>query len=897
MLWGEIAALLHDVGKFSRAFVEAGISEDEPSPTEAHTTHFQVKLQESHPVLYKILFERPIAGPALKEVQWKWLQHLGDLIWMHHPIDKNKIRQLYGNLAGLLPLYLIMIADTTDSAFSKGSRGQEKQFRSSLYLATPFGEEDHWIELDQFERQSQAFFQELEHILRDFPDYSAQDFPQIEARLRQIRRRLLRLLKDRACFSLAETRLPNNDVSLWQHSYWTAAFFKALLARYLYFGAEPYPWEPDQKGSGKEKIVYYRERLAILGICFEADEIIKKSLRPPEMAGRKLRLYQTLQRVKSLIEEEYLLGNEVYQDRNGIYFLVPQEDRLVVEKGVQAIDDILNGSEGLRGELAWEARWQPMGLNVLKLTSMIQGNYNEILPVSCQPCWVEDWQGKEGQYEVCPRCGLRPVAFSPTLSGSEIDKERACEFCQKLIKEGKTARSKQDNPAFGQLFGLTETDQHWTLDISRLKTAGNSYVALVQAILDLNPFTSGRAFCCQLAFRPEANAYQQLKQFWPVPEEISNKDLDLDKYKELLRDTKIGEEDGRVEGKDRREKVVNFIKQRVLSAPFDDCLKTDTARIFNYINRKQPAPSRLFAIWEGSREFLKNGRGICEAYGIDYVPIELDYGESMFLVPASRAWEVVKHLYFTYTERFVRVRHLLPLHLRVVVFYYKAPLYVALDAARRFKKIVLQTKKTLWQVQKVHGDGSQYTLTLKDHKGEAVTWHVPLYLPSKGGQKKTDYFYPYFLVEGEEHPRHISEIKAGQRLYIYPSSFDYEILDATIRRYDIYLQPDGTRPHPFFKSGGPRPYALSVIERWGKIWDMFEAIERHQKSILVEMLASVLNWQERATKQRLAEDLLRQCLGDKLAESGLGLKTLTDMALKGELLDLLEWQEFISKCD
>lgn len=523
MLSNELAALIHDIGKYSVGFVRAGTVGG--NPTKAHTRDY---FKDCGP-LQNVLFERPLPQGWLEipddgRMNWKSLGELAK----HHHYDKTLYADRFGkNSAGKLPstLYFMMYADTTDSAAGKGGAGfgnsllnkaKLKQHPDTCYLADPLGNCEYLKGaeslLHSLQENAEIFQQELaEHLHQAL---------ECETNVRQLiskREEIIRFLKHYFSKALAETRLPNNDVSLWQHSYSTCALFKAMLAGHALKG----DWDQvcDEKGG----LAYYQQHLAVIGICWDQKKLLSMSHRSAEILGLRLCLDQAAQEIKQYMETALCIGNEIYQDKNGIYFLVP-DLQIGDPKQPQSFLEVLTKLETrvnaamekwFKGILEWTVKYQPIGLNVLEFSKIIQ-NAQEASQVLCSgpktPSWVSAWQNGRN-IEACPRCTLFPKSLEPVKSGSEGD--TACEFCSAVAEQGGSYRhtqsiTSQDQEQRKRLLGTDETAEYCTFDMNKLagsaqedqEGAGNR-VALVQGVFDLRRLFNGELFSYILEARPE----------------------------------------------------------------------------------------------------------------------------------------------------------------------------------------------------------------------------------------------------------------------------------------------------------------------------------------------------------------------------------------------------------
>ncbi len=963
ILKAEIAALLHDIGKFTAAFVDP--KECKVGTNDRTAIHTKLFRDQEKSLCRTDLLEAldEIPAPCLPDGRAQ-LKAVGDLQqWHHVGSGLEKYFDIKGTAPAPALFFLMLYADTTDSATSKGGAkfsekgrkprlqlGESNQKPAACHVATPFGEEEHRLyneagfDRDGLEQAAGTFQGHLARVLNRYETARTAD----EAA--HVRRRLLDLMEDHLGRVLAETRLPNNDVTLWQHSLSTAALFKAMLAGHAL--------RNDYTCSEGGNLAYYLEQLAILGVCWREDDLIARSFRPAEILGRRKRLDDTAGELKDFLETGLCLGNEIYRDRDGIYFLVPNLETVrghVLDAIEEEIDRLFNDEQGLAGEIEWECRGLDIGLQLCRLPEVMAGGGGvEILARGPRrPSWTRAWEATPA-VTVCPRCGLRPVDKMPLVTvGSEADDTTtACQPCRDMAREGgvyrKTLSADTDPAARRQRRRLTGMDagcQYLTYDLERLAreehgapspvsgpagaapgqeaepdpdTDRRNRLALVQGVLDLRPFLSGRAFAAMLAAEPgkytgnpgkkdksrEMGTWEEMlaacEASWAALAKGQWKEADSHTLQQIFHDTRLGTGgDGRAAGKDGTEKARNFLRDTVLAAPFPDHLEGDPARLVNYALRKHPAPSRLARVWNHTLEFCCHAMRWCEANRIHYSTVSLDPGRFMVLVPARRAWDLLAAMAEEYGRRFGRVRHHLALHLSATVFSYKAPLYIAIDAARRFADLGLERSAApaWWTVLDVEKHGRHAVLCLETGRGRRVRCRYPRTLPDG----REDRFYPWFWKKGAtRHPVHLCDLRPDDRIAVHRSSFDYEVLDATTRRYDIRLEDDGRRPHPVLPASGPRPYPLEAIEEWRHLRPLLDDTETAQLKHLQDLLCRLhRDWHRpgssgpHAALAGVAEDALKLVFG-AAAWKRHG-KRLRAMARDGSLPDLLEWYFFIGR--
>ncbi|NJK67866.1 MAG: CRISPR-associated protein Csx11 [Microcoleus sp. CSU_2_2] len=303
------------------------------------------------------------------------------------------------------------------------------------------------------------------------------------------------------------------------------------------------------------------------------------------------------------------------------------------------------------------------------------------------------------------------------------------------------------------------------------------------------------------------------------------------------------------------------------------------------------------------------------------------------LVPANNlnsleSLNIIKTIKTKYDREMGKVRNCLPLHLGVVYFDRRTPLQSALDAGRQMLNYKSDSQTT-WQVHSIGGQlptekqelatGTKQfdetialTLTKDNH---TITWHVP----AKMGDGTTkDVWYPYVFVEtngddskvsgrkraiksqrpGETTPCwlvHAGDLEKDDHIYFTPSTFDFEFLDTTARRFEIYYDENGRRPRQ------TRPFYLEDLDRFEKLWKILKNLEksqRHQVIYTIDANREMWHWQD--DEMSVNDSVFRQFVGDTLASAAWPKtqpwksipedqqKQLIDAGVRGELADLAE---------
>ncbi len=287
------------------------------------------------------------------------------------------------------------------------------------------------------------------------------------------------------------------------------------------------------------------------------------------------------------------------------------------------------------------------------------------------------------------------------------------------------------------------------------------------------------------------------------------------------------------------------------------------------------------------------------------IPILAEPRTFMVLVPADKSLEGVKAIQTKYEQEMGKVRNRLPLHLGVVYFQRRTPLRSALDAGRQMLSYKSPDNQQLWQVQsktqeqlsdekkelakgtKQFDETITLTLTQGDTPKESlpdrtITWHVP----TKMGDGNTpDNWYPYVFLEtngddnqvngrqraiksqrpGETIPCwlvHAADLKEGDQIYFTPSTFDFEFLDSTARRFEIYYDENGRR------SRHTRPFYLEDLDRFEKLWGILKTLETSQRHQVIHTIEAIREtWHGQNEQEFLMDPVFQQFVADTLANA------------------------------
>ncbi|OQA98763.1 MAG: hypothetical protein BWY25_01986 [Chloroflexi bacterium ADurb.Bin222] len=217
--------------------------------------------------------------------------------------------------------------------------------------------------------------------------------------------------------SLGKTQRAANDIRLDQHVWGVASRFKAFVMRDL---LEPPPVDTE----GKPVV---RNTFRLLTVQWNSWEAITPFEKLSDVVGRMAMITQVRHALRQAIETEHAIGNRIYEDDDGIHFLVAD-----VEWGTELetlVRNIVNDASG--GELLPVVTLSGPTERVTDLARQM-AEARKTLPIVGSPVWLEGWQ-REGATELCPVCHRRPSPGDGAL----------CSWCKEQRDEGFRQRHAQ----------------------------------------------------------------------------------------------------------------------------------------------------------------------------------------------------------------------------------------------------------------------------------------------------------------------------------------------------------------------------------------------------------------------------------------------------------------------
>ncbi len=291
--------------------------------------------------------------------------------------------------------------------------------------------------------------------------------------------------------TLAETRLPNNDVTLFDQSYVAAALFKSAAAGAILEGGS-FPWND---GNLKQQT---RWRLLTVGIG--ADHYEARAVKIGDWTGARLALDEFFRKACRLVEVDLAVGSLLYADGEVCVFSFPGE-RFNHNGGDLQIKEwekwLIEKIDSYAGEASLETppycSISEPSRSLVGMTAEIQ-DARKTMAVPLHRSWeITGENPSEGH--VCPVCLVR-------RNGDRTSKQARCKPC-------KDRRAGRLDTWLG---GETGADTIWISEVADV----NDRVALITMSLDIDPWLDGtRLDALRTQAIPEWQKFNpELSEFW-----------------------------------------------------------------------------------------------------------------------------------------------------------------------------------------------------------------------------------------------------------------------------------------------------------------------------------------------------------------------------------------------
>jgi len=715
---------------------------------------------------------------------------------------------------------------------------------------------------------------------------------------------------------LADNRRPHNEISLWDWGYMVATMTKAAAA-YIY------------KKGWPESFKDLPFPFSTLRISLNRLEIYTRSDKISDLLGVRKTLDDAFEKVQILLEETCALGNCIYHDETGAYYLLTalydDAEKDALRQEIQALFP-----PDLQPRVCWGEKIEAGMLDKNKTLAsglVVEPRKSALRepPVCARNnlyLFKDEWGlGRPENAEICTVCGVRPVGFpregslpeveqglAPWATQRKAEQRNICRIC--LERRGRRAQDWVRSDLQGTIWTNEVADENGRLAlfIGKLGLEGWLDGSLLDTIQDADT----------TKYPSPARLYriaETARGFW---EDIRGKLIPniVGKYPcrlALYPDSPLNLDDFHA-----YELEVDGVS---LSVVWDEANRRFlTAENLNYFHKRWKEKNRtvdqlserlkqgVFNILESS-EYGRPGQVLLKTrisqvtfLGGYYplIPILVEPSICMALVPANNALALAKAVKSKYEEEMGRVRDRLPLYIGLVFCRRRTPIRALLEAGRS----MLEMAGTLnmdtgdgWEAWELLQINSPVPCICELNFGNGIVWNMPVLA---GDCKTKDIWYPNMYMGDTwqaKQVKHILEFPCPAKVWVRPSRFDFEYLDTNVRRFDIHYDEKGRR------SRRTRPFYLEDLDRFEKLWAYMRYLAKAQRQQVVRMIeATRESWYGQTWNLESIEkdEVFKQFVEDTLAGAAWPInqlwkdipqewqEKLIQAGVKGELADLIE---------
>ncbi|MFB3855493.1 MAG: CRISPR-associated protein Csx11 [Vicinamibacterales bacterium] len=233
--------------------------------------------------------------------------------------------------------------------------------------------------------------------------------------------------------TLAETRLPNNDVTLWDQSYVAAALFKSAVAGMVLAPADA---QTDWRNLKSQT------RWRVLTVGFGSEHYEARAVRIGDWVGGRQEIESFFDEVCRLVEVDLALGSLIYRDDDVLAFTLPglrfdgalpgslddaRADLLRVELE-KRIDEM---ARGRKLETPPACRVSASTRSLIPMASELRAVRRAVAIPVHRPWAIPAADERRGH--VCPVCRVR-FNGRPERRLANVSKQRACKVCHERRK-------------------------------------------------------------------------------------------------------------------------------------------------------------------------------------------------------------------------------------------------------------------------------------------------------------------------------------------------------------------------------------------------------------------------------------------------------------------------------
>ena len=502
------------------------------------------------------------------------------------------------NLVGLLQAGHAMASGIEKQSFPQRAVEYLGQDVTHMWLSTAFGHPVRNLLDDPPELLTESgwksLLEQIEQLLIDL-EKCAQDANGIEDwwRWRDGAVGPEGLLRKAFTSTLAETRLPNNDVTLFDQSYVASALFKSAAAGAILEG-NSFPWS----NNGLKQQTRWR----LLTIGIGADHYETRAVKIGDWTGARLALDEFFARVCKLVEVDLAVGSLLYRDGETCVFSFPGERFGHGKQGYQGGDlQVSDWQSWMAEQMDGYARDANLEMppychisepsrSLVGMTAEIR-KARETMAVPLHRNWQIPGQDSPDGH-VCPVCLVR-------RSRSGTDKQRPCDSC-------KARRTHRLDKWLEEEFG---SDSIWISEVAD----ANDRVALVTMSLDIEPWLDGiRLDALRTQAIPEWRKFNPILKNQPNPidpstcfdslfQHIKGKLQSFDKADPVL----SGLQEGYQHETDWPTFFSKIVEDRTDSPQWDAIDESGRAGwLTHQLFCKLASPGRIYRFWRQAEDFF-----------------------------------------------------------------------------------------------------------------------------------------------------------------------------------------------------------------------------------------------------------------------------------------------------
>lgn len=696
---------------------------------------------------------------------------------------------------------------------------------------------------------------ELTHALKTLPLSDISDM--LSSKRSEWLEKVQELLKT----GIADNRHPINEVNLWDWGWTVGSFAKAALAGELYGGPILDPnnlaWR------------ILRVNLDILGL-------LARTATLSDLIGLRDTIENSLKEARQLLESIWAIGNQLYDDTTGAYFVLPNMDLpIALEEAIyDYFDEDIHLQICLEAQAIYSNQLNPRdNTNFRAEASKLIAEPLKHARIALQnpsssrhlTAWTQMWQ-QHTATEICVACGVRPQGYQDTRVKENWAKDSRKARDRNLCCICLQRRGRRSQKWTEQVEQSSPTDTIWVSEV--IDTNGR--FALLVGHLGIDAWMDGELVETLQLRSPKQNEdtsksaspsrltrmRRTCTDFWKVceQEDILPTVGSATRWAIVPATKDIQILDGAMG--DYHTYDLPLTAGMALPVVWDDRHKRLLTNInLEYLGKNLPdhtdeiePPERLRRLLKGELEVRENSEYLKPSRNLDirftvaevleelppytpFVRILVRPDTYLAIVPGDKVLTIVQKIQRRYVQEFGKVRDRLPINLGLVFAPRRTPMRAVLDAARSMLKVHEKVRWEEWELEQADPeDGKQTVMQRILHFVNGITWEVP-----------NDDFYPYYCcVEQAGRPSQLThltglrpqpvntktgELIAGRgiKVQVRPSTFDFEFLDTTGRRFEIHYDDKGKRV-----SRPTRPWLLDDLAQLESEWEQFSQLSRSQ---------------------------------------------------------------------